>query len=242
MPEKNMKKNEANEAAVDTATAATENTPALPTIEEVQRENAAKAKANIIVRLKAMNRPGIEKVIEMLDATKFWDAPASTSFHLPYEGGLAVHTMNVANNILVLADAFMPKLPRAERESLELIAILHDVGKANDYYVAHLLKNGSKGAKPFEVNKGIISFPHAIRSLMIVEETGFRLTDVEKHAILLHGGLYDELASVDRSSDENTVDRLLNWADMWASHEQETGDFGDFYGLWRDQTAAVVGQ
>ena len=52
-------------------------------------------KEEIIKLLKSTNREGIDKVIEFMEKSDFFTAPASTRFHGAYEGGLAAHSFKV---------------------------------------------------------------------------------------------------------------------------------------------------
>ena len=45
--------------------------------------------------LKSTNREGMDKLIEFIEKTDFFKAPASTRFHGNYEGGLLEHSMKV---------------------------------------------------------------------------------------------------------------------------------------------------
>lgn len=45
--------------------------------------------------LKDTNREGMDKLIEFLEKTDFFKAPASTKYHGNYEGGLLEHSMKV---------------------------------------------------------------------------------------------------------------------------------------------------
>ena len=42
-----------------------------------------------------VQRPGAEKLLEWLDTTDFFTAPASTRFHGACESGLVLHSLNV---------------------------------------------------------------------------------------------------------------------------------------------------
>ena len=52
-------------------------------------------KQRFIELLKATNRPGIDNLLDFLDRTDFYTAPASTKFHNSFEGGLLKHSLNV---------------------------------------------------------------------------------------------------------------------------------------------------
>ena len=45
--------------------------------------------------LLSVNREGMDKLLDFIDATDFYTAPASTRFHGSYEGGLLEHSMKV---------------------------------------------------------------------------------------------------------------------------------------------------
>jgi 23S rRNA maturation-related 3'-5' exoribonuclease YhaM len=55
------------------------------------------------------NREGMENVIERLEEQGFFKAPASTKFHLNYEGGLLEHSMNVCDMALELREVMIRK-------------------------------------------------------------------------------------------------------------------------------------
>ena len=64
-------------------------------------------KEEFLKLLRTVNREGIESLIQFLEKSDFFIAPASTRFHGDHEGGLAEHSMKVyeilkhkvANNI-----------------------------------------------------------------------------------------------------------------------------------------------
>ena len=52
-------------------------------------------KEEFITLLKSTNREGIENLLNFLERSDFYTAPASTRFHGNYEGGLLEHSMKV---------------------------------------------------------------------------------------------------------------------------------------------------
>ena len=52
-------------------------------------------KEEFIELLKSTNREGIENLINFLEKTDFFEAPASTRFHGDYKGGLVEHSIKV---------------------------------------------------------------------------------------------------------------------------------------------------
>lgn len=57
-----------------------------------------------------VKREGVQKLLEMLERTDFFTAPASTKYHCSFEGGLNEHTLNVWDGFidqLVLKDSIL---------------------------------------------------------------------------------------------------------------------------------------
>ena len=52
-------------------------------------------KEEFLALLRKTNREGIEELINFLEKSDFFVAPASTRFHGNFEGGLAAHSMKV---------------------------------------------------------------------------------------------------------------------------------------------------
>ena len=49
-----------------------------------------------------IHRPGSDKLLQWLEATDFFTAPASTRFHLAEEGGLAEHSVHAYDRLQAL--------------------------------------------------------------------------------------------------------------------------------------------
>src|SRR3989304_8761870 len=79
---------------------------------------------------KSIKRPGVNDLLDYLDTTDFFEAPASTKFHGAYKGGLVVHCLSVLDAILHSNEFFDLKIPKAK---LVTCALFHDVCKANFY-------------------------------------------------------------------------------------------------------------
>ena len=52
-------------------------------------------KEQFLELLKKVKREGINELIEFIEKTDFYKAPASTRFHGSYEGGLVEHSIQV---------------------------------------------------------------------------------------------------------------------------------------------------
>ena len=86
--------------------------------------------------LKGINREGMDKLIEFLENSDFFKAPASTRFHGSWEGGLLAHSMKVYEIL---------KTKTEDSDSVKIIALLHDVCKANFYKVDYRNAKNAKG-------------------------------------------------------------------------------------------------
>ena len=168
-----------------------------------------------------VKRPGMDKLMETLEDSGFFYAPASSGYHLAKDGGLLEHSVNVANLALKLEDRLEHG---ASRESIILVALFHDLGKAGDYgksnYVENILKSGKRSeAKPFETNKELLAIPHEVASVAILNRH-ILLSEEEAFAILYHNGLYTNIGYGLRGN-EKPLQMLLHFADLWASRVVE---------------------
>ena len=84
--------------------------------------------------LQGTHREGVDYVIEDLESLGFFDAPASTKFHLNHDGGLCEHSLNVCKIGLMLREEMIKLSPASEaylrKDSVIIVTLLHDVCKA----------------------------------------------------------------------------------------------------------------
>ena len=100
--------------------------------------------------LSSVQRDGIDKLMRYIQKnTDFYRAPASTRFHLACDGGLLQHSLNVYECLAAKRESPIWKevLKGIPDESLILIALLHDLCKAN-FYV-----EGTKNQKTYDKDK-----------------------------------------------------------------------------------------
>ena len=77
------------------------------------------------------HRKGIESLIEYLENTDFFTAPASTVYHNNFKGGLCAHSLNVYDNLVTLAETYVPG--KLHEDSMVIAALCHDISKSNYY-------------------------------------------------------------------------------------------------------------
>ena len=139
--------------------------------------------------LRSTNRDGIENLIEFIKKTDFYKAPASTRFHGNYEGGLLEHSMKVYEILKYKIDNNIVKI-EIPQESLIIIALLHDLCKANYYKVDYRNAKNALGVwekVPYYTVDDTIPYGHGEKSVMMITEY-IKLTPEEKYAIRWHMG------------------------------------------------------
>lgn len=142
-----------------------------------------------------ITRDGADRLLDWLEGTDFFRAPASTRYHCAYEGGLVEHSINVYKRLrsLILGNV-PPSTITALEERIAIVGLLHDVCKANFYGVE--MRNRKNEANqweryPFYVVDDQLPYGHGEKSVYII--TGFmRLTREEAMAIRWHMGGFDD--------------------------------------------------
>lgn len=93
-------------------------------------------KALYLELIRMIKRKGadIPALIEYLENSDFFVAPASTSYHNSCKGGLCAHCLNVYHNLVMLyKNMISSDIPDEVHETLIIVALLHDVSKMNMY-------------------------------------------------------------------------------------------------------------
>lgn len=201
--------------------------------EEILKGEKKMVKDTIRELLLSTGRKGISYLVADMVKSGFFEAPASGSYHLCKEGGLAEHSLNVYKHIINLAGALQVNVPI---DSLIIVSLLHDIGKNGDYgkanYVPNIVRSKTKNketgeydliqstAKPYETNKELAYIPHEVRSIAIAERF-IQLTEEEEHAIYYHNGKYTHIGY---DLKETPLQMILHFADLWASRVTEKGE------------------
>lgn len=168
-----------------------------------------------------IERPGKDELLNHLREIGYFEAPASSAYHLAEDGGLFKHSVNVTEILLKMANAVDAPYTR---ETLIVVGLLHDIGKAAYYgkpnYVENILKSGKRSeAKPYETNKDRIAIPHEVAALHIIPKF-IDLSEDEAFAILYHNGLYTSIG-YQLKGNETGLFILTHAADMYCSRVNE---------------------
>ena len=146
-------------------------------------------KEKFLELLKTVNREGRNDLIEFIQKTDFFKAPASTRFHGDYEGGLVEHSLKVYEILKHKVETNIEPI-KVSDESLIIIALLHDLCKANFYKVDYRNAKNALGVwekVPYYTIDDTIPYGHGEKSVMMITEY-MKLTPEEKYCIRWHMG------------------------------------------------------
>lgn len=185
---------------------------------------------------KLITRPGADKLLAWLETTDFFEAPASTRFHLPHRGGLVEHSLHVYHR---LHDLYVSESQRAEdqafidlsdseEETIAICGLLHDICKVDFYSVEMRNRKNEQGQwekYPFYVVNDKLPYGHGEKSVYII--SGFmKLSREEAMAIRWHMGFSDNDFKAGGFSVGNAFEKfplalLTHMADLQATYLDE---------------------
>ena len=147
-----------------------------------------------IVKEKCSAKQGIDKLMEWLEKTDFYYAPASTKYHEAYPGGLCEHSLVVYYKLLELSSV-IPEEHKLSEESMAIVALFHDLCKANFYKEGtRNVKNEQTGqwesVKTYSVDDQF-PFGHGEKSVFLLSKF-INLTVLEAVTIRCHMGFSDD--------------------------------------------------
>ena len=174
-------------------------------------------KEEFIKLLKETNREGIDKLIDFLQGSDFFEAPASTRYHGAWKGGLAEHSIKVYEIL---------KTKTEDSDSVKIVALLHDVCKTNFYKTDYrnVKNNGVWEQVPYYTVDDTIPYGHGEKSVMMISEF-IKLTPEEKYAIRWHMGFTEpkELyGTISEAYKKYPLALLMHEADLEATYFYNT--------------------
>lgn len=179
-------------------------------------------------------RPGADKFLSWLEGTDFFEAPASTRFHLAKPGGLVEHSVHVYERLRELVEyekSYSEQFclsSTIDAETIAICGLLHDICKANFYAVEMRNRKNEAGQwekYPFYIVDDQLPYGHGEKSAYIV--SGFmKLTREEAMAIRWHMGGFDDSVkgggyAMSGAFEKFPLALLLNIADMQATYLDE---------------------
>lgn len=185
--------------------------------------------------LKSVKREGINNLIKYLEESDFFVAPASTMYHGSYKGGLVEHCLNVLDSITALNKFIITNKYNVEplnKESMIIVALLHDVCKINCYVEDFRNVKNDNGVwekVPCYKRKPKLAMGHAGKSVYIIQNF-IDLTTQEAQAIFWHMGAYDTSPyntwnEMGQAYEENLLAFLLHQADMISTYILENKNY-----------------
>lgn len=172
----------------------------------------------------AIKRDGIDDILSWLESSDFYDAPASTRFHLSSPGGLLQHVLNVYDNLKRLLNAF-PEI-KASEETVAICALLHDICKVNVYKKTKRNKKDEVTGKwtqydSYEFEEKFSYGGHGSKSVFIIQKY-MELTPEEAVAINCHMSAWGENGDyVGKAYEQFPFAWLLSAADQASTYISE---------------------
>ena len=100
----------------------------------------------LTVYKETVTRAGSDSLLDWLEHSDFFVAPASTKYHGCYEGGLLQHSLNVYDCLKIGIEAAGLQGVYSE-ETIAIVSLMHDLCKVNYY------KKGSRNVKDEETGQ-----------------------------------------------------------------------------------------
>lgn len=171
-----------------------------------------------------ITRKGSAELLEWIQKTDFFTAPASTKFHCACEHGLVMHSVSVFNTLV-------EKHFDEENDSLEsfaICALLHDLCKAQFYKVStRNVKNDETGQwekVPYYSVEDSFPYGHGEKSVFLIERF-MRLKLEEAMAIRWHMGGFEDSGgyTISQAYERYPLAVKLHLADLESTYLREKG-------------------
>ena len=179
-----------------------------------------------LMLLRSVNREGMDELINFIEKSDFFKAPASTRFHGSYEGGLLEHSLNVYK-LLCEKVKNCPVEINVSQDSLIIIGLLHDICKTNFYKVDFRNAKNALGVwekVPYYTIEDTIPYGHGEKSVMMITEY-MKLTPEEKYSIRWHMGYTEpkeNYNAIGASYTKYPIALLTHEADLEATYFYDT--------------------
>jgi len=182
-------------------------------------------KETIINLLKEVKREGMDKLIEWLEQSSFFEDPASTKYHDSIEGGLAKHSLGVYENFVAMTGR--------DDDTAKIACLLHDVCKIGTYKkVVKMVKNEItadwEAKVSYDYQDDGLPYGHGEKSVLMIQDY-IRLTKEERLMIRWHMGAYESKEcwnNLGKAQEMYPSVLYIHFADMLDSkgHKHEKGN------------------
>lgn len=169
-----------------------------------------------------IKRQGIAELLEWLEKSDFFSAPASTRFHGNYPGGLLVHSLNVYDETKRLLAAYQEI--QVPEESVIIASLFHDLCKVNFYATESRNRKNELGQwekyNAYTIQEKFCFGGHGSKSVFLVQNF-MKLTPEEAVAINCHMSSWDGNKDVGNAFGQYPFAWLLHVADESATYIKE---------------------
>lgn len=152
-------------------------------------------KARFVSLCESIKRDGITELMEWLENSDFYVAPASTRFHGSYPGGLLKHSLNVYDELKRLLRIYPEIEAQTPEESIIICSLLHDLCKVNMYSVEKRNRKNKQGQwevyDSYSIKEKFCYGGHGSKSVYLVQHF-MKLTSEEAVAIQCHMSSWEE--------------------------------------------------
>lgn len=171
-----------------------------------------------------IHREGADKLLDFLDNSDFFTAPASTRYHGACEGGLLEHSLNVYDCLADLCARAKEKYGfDYSDETIAIVGLFHDICKVNFYKVSYRnAKNESTGVwekVPYYTIEDTLPYGHGEKSVYMLSAF-IHLDREEAFAIRYHMGFSgspDDKPNVSRAMELFPLVLFTSFADSEAA-------------------------
>ena len=171
----------------------------------------------------SVDREGIFDLLDWLETTDFYSAPASTRFHGNYPGGLLEHSLNVYDEMKRLLSVY-PEI-HAKEDSVVIASLFHDLCKVNFYATEKRNRKREDGQweryDAYTIQEKLCFGGHGSKSVYLVQHF-IRLKPEEAVAINCHMSSWDGNKDVGNAFTQFPFAWLLHVADESATYISES--------------------
>lgn len=181
----------------------------------------------IAIAKKYIKREGIDNLLKYIENTDFFEAPASSRYHLAVPGGLCQHSLNVYYRLIREYREEYGEIPDDKKETLTIVSLFHDLCKADFYKqdTRNVKVDGVWTKVPCYTFDEKFPIGHSEKSIILIMKH-MSLTDEEIACINTHMGFTDSRVkggdySIVNIWQQYPLGMLLHVADMKAAQIDE---------------------
>lgn len=166
---------------------------------------------------------GFFDLLDWLEETDFYTAPASSKYHGAHPGGLLEHSLNVYDELKRLLNAY-PEIKVSE-ESVVITALFHDLCKVNFYTMEKRNRKNESGQwesyDVYAIQEKFCFGGHGSKSVYLIQHF-IKLKPEEAVAINCHMSCWDGNKEVGKAYEQYPFAWLLHCADEAATYIRES--------------------